>query len=228
MMGGWMFPRLRERVSVAFRLKYGQGWTRFPVRPSTKKDTVLFVEGQKPAGVFIVRKGMVKLSACSADGKSLIVGRAGPGAVLGLPTAISGRANELTAEALNLVQCSFVTRDIFLLFLEKNVGSALRVAEILSHMYDEAFDQVRYMGLYSTATEKLARLLLDLPAHESPNNGHAKTLPLTHKEIAEMIGASRETVTRLFARFKREQLVRVHGEHLHIIDQTGLEQLLTF
>ena len=113
-------------------------------------------------------------------------------------------------------------------FLEKNVDAALRVAKILSHMYDDAFDQVRNLGLSSTATEKLARLLLELPAHESPNNGHSKTLPFTHKEIAEMIGASRETVTRLFARFKREQLVRVHGEHLHIIDQTGLEQLLMY
>jgi len=192
-----------------------------------RKGSVLFVEGEKSLGVFVVRKGMVKLSTDSADGKSLIVGRAGIGEVLGLPSALSGRANELTAEAMSLVQCSFIARDAFLQFLERNGGSALHVAETLSHMYDDIFGQVRFLGLSSTATEKLARLLLELPGHEPSGNGYAKTLPLTHKEIAEMIGASRETVTRLFTRFKREQLVRVHGEHLHILDQTGLEQLLT-
>src|SRR5262249_44992226 len=132
------------------------------------KDTVLFVEGQKPLGVFLVRKGLVKLSASSADGKSLIVGRAGPGDVLGLPTAISGKANELTAEAAQLVECSFITREAFLQFLEKNGDAALCVAQILSHMYDDAFDQVRFLGLSATATAKFARLLLELPAHESP------------------------------------------------------------
>ena len=157
-----------------------------------EKGEVLFVEGQKPLGVFIVRKGMVKLSASSADGKSLIVGRVGTSDVLGLPTAVSGKANELTAEAAQYVECSFITREAFLQFLEKDMSAALRVAEILSQMYNDAFDQVRYLGLSSTATEKLARLLLELPAHESPDNGYSKTLPLTHKEIAEMIGASRE------------------------------------
>jgi CRP/FNR family transcriptional regulator, cyclic AMP receptor protein len=191
------------------------------------KGTVLFVEGQKPLGVFIVRKGLVKLSASSADGKSLIVGRAAHGNMLGLPTTVSGKVNELTAEAAQLVECGFVARETFLQFLQRNGNAALRVAEILSHMYDDAFDQVRYLGLSSTAPEKLARLLLELPGHESPNNGHAKTLPHTHEEIAEMIGASRETVTRLFARFKKEQLVRVKGSRLHILDRAALEQLLT-
>ena len=194
---------------------------------SFTKGAVLLVQGQPPLGVFGIRKGLVKLSASSADGKSLIVGRGGPGDVLGLPTSISGKANELTAEATQLVECSFITREAFLQFLGKNGSAALSVAHILSHMYDDAFDQIRFLGLSATATAKFARLLLELPAHESPNNGHSKKLPLTHKEIAELIGASRETVTRLFARFKREQLVKINGSRLHILDPAALEQLLT-
>ena len=190
------------------------------------KGAVLFVEGQKPLGVFVLRGGQVKLSASSADGKSLIVGRVEPGEVLGLPTAISGKRNELTAEALKPVQCSFIARDVFLQFLREHGTAALRMAEILSDMYDSAFNQVRYLGLSASATEKLARLLLDPPADESQKNGQAKSLPLTHKQIAEMIGSSRETVTRTVARFKRENLVQVRSSGLRIMDRAGLEDLL--
>ena len=190
------------------------------------KGDVLFVEGQRPLGVFVLCNSRVKLSASSPDGKSLIVGRAEPGEILGLPTAISGKPNELTAEALHPLQCVFIARNALLKFLRENREAALRVAQILSEMYDAAFNQVRYMGLSASATQKLARLLLDLPDGQRPDDGHAKRLPLTHKEIAEMIGASRETVTRLFTRFKRERLVQVYDSRLRILDRAGLEQLL--
>lgn len=186
------------------------------------KGDVLFVEGQKPLGIFVLRNGRVKLSANSADGRPLIAGRAGPGEVLGLPTAISGKPNELTAEAIHPLQCGFIARDALLQFLRKHGEAALRVAQILSEMYDAAFNQVRYLGLSASAAEKLARLLLDLPDSEQPNGRTS----LTHKEIAEMIGASRETVTRLFTRFKREQLVQVDDSRLRILDRARLEQLL--
>jgi CRP/FNR family transcriptional regulator len=190
------------------------------------KGTVLFVEDQKPLGVFVLHSGKVKLSASSADGKSVIIGLAEPGDVLGVATVVSGKPNELTAEALVPVQCNFITRDVFLRFLEEHGTAALRVAEILSDMYDTAFDQVRYLGLSASATEKLARLILELPASEGQDNGHSRMLQHTHKEIGEMIGVSRETVTRLFARFKQKQLVQVDDSRLHILNKVGLEQLL--
>lgn len=193
---------------------------------SFEKGAILFVEGRQPQGVFLVRRGLIKLSTGSADGKALILGRADPGNVLGLPTAISGRANKFTAEASQFVECLFIARELLLGFLGRNGQAALAVAEILSRMYEETFDQVRYLGLSFTATKKLARLILELPAHQSPNNGHTRALPLTHKEIGELIGASRETVTRLFARFKQQQLVQVKGSCVHILDHAALEQLL--
>jgi len=187
------------------------------------KGEVLFVEGQRSKGVFVLHSGSVKLSAGSADGKSIIVGRADQGEMLGLPTVISGRSNELTAEALESVECDFIDRDVFLQFLGENGDAALRVAEILSNMYDAAFDQARYLGLSASAPEKLARLLLQLSL-DKPHNGHSS--PITHKEIAEMIGLSRETVTRLLARFKRTNLIQTHNTGFHVLDRPGLEQLL--
>jgi CRP/FNR family transcriptional regulator len=193
---------------------------------SYAKDSVLFVEGQKPDGTFVLHKGQVKLSASSADGKSLIVGRAEAGDLLGLPPSVSGRAHELSAEVVKPVQCSFISRPALLKFLRSHGPAALEVSGILSEMYMSTFDQLRNLGLSASAAQRLARLLLDLSTDETLAKRRGKRLPLTHNEIAEIIGVSRETVTRLLARFKEEQLVRVDDSCLQILDREGLEQIL--
>jgi len=192
------------------------------------RGAVLFVEGQVPRGVFVICNGRVKLTATAADGKSVIVRVAEPGEIVGLPGTISGKPYELTAEALEPIQANFIPRKDFLEFMKRNGEAALRVAEMLSEIYHEMTQEVRYLGLSHSAAEKLARFLLDLQFVPSREAGAAPraTLTLTHEEIAGMIGCSRETVTRLFASFKREKLVEVHGASILINNKAGLEELL--
>jgi len=191
------------------------------------KGSILFVEGQEPRGVFILCNGKVKLSAGSADGKSLIMRIAGAGEIIGLPGTISAKPYELTAEALEPLQANFVGREPFLKFLREHGDAALRVAQILSDIYYATCREVRYLGLSSSAAEKLARFLLDWNAsHAEGSEESSSVLTLTHEEIAEMLGTSRETVSRLFADFKRQQLVEVRGSSLVISDRAALQQLL--
>ena len=193
---------------------------------SYPKDAVLFVEGQQPRGVFVICSGRVKLSMNSADGKCILVRFAEAGEMVGLPGTLSGSPYEVTAETLEPVQANFIPREAFLRFLRENGEAALRVTEMLTHIYLSTLREVRYLGLSRTATEKLARFLLDLTSHTPPGADHARiTLTLTHKEIGERIGASRETVTRLFSDFRREHLVESHGSTLVLMDKTGLENL---
>ena len=190
------------------------------------KGTILFVEGQEPRGVFVICNGRLKLSTSSSQGKSVIVRVAEPGEVIGLPGAISGRPYDLTAEALEPVQASFIRRDAFLHFLHHHADAAVRVAEILSNIYHNTLSEVRYLGLSASTPQKFARFLLDLVPAKVQENGRLRfTLTLTHREIAEVIGSSRETVTRLFARFKRNGWLEIHGSTLILTDKTALEQL---
>jgi len=191
------------------------------------KDAILFVEGQEPRGVFVLCNGRAKLSTSSAEGKSIIVRVAEPGEMVGLPGTISGKPYEVTAEALEPLQANFIRREAFLRFLKENGEVAVRVAEILIHIYQATLLEVRYLGLSASTAEKLARFLLDQPVRSTQDGGQTKiTMTLTHKEIAEMLGASRETVTRLFANFKREQLVEVHGSTIVIANRAGLQRLV--
>jgi CRP/FNR family transcriptional regulator len=87
--------------------------------------------------------------------------------------------------------------------------------------------EMRNIGLSHSAGEKLARFLLDLSADQDGKKGDVRvTLTLTHEEVAQMIGASRETVTRLFSDFKKRQLLEVKGSTVIIKNKAGLENLL--
>ncbi len=191
------------------------------------KGAVLFVEGQSPRGIYVLCKGRVKLSICSTDGKTLILKVAEPGEVLGLSASVSGKAYELTAETLDPCQVNFVKREDFLRFLKEHGEACLRVAEQLSEKYNSACHEIRSLGLSHSAAEKLAKLLLDW----STKNGEAAKieprlkLALTHEEIAQMIGTSRETVTRLFADLKKRQIVQAKGSTLLIRNKAALKQI---
>ncbi len=193
------------------------------------KGAILFVEGQEPRGLFVICNGRVKLSASSAGGKSLIIRIAEAGEVVGLPGTISGKPYEVTAEALEPIQANFLPRQPFLEFLCAHGQVALRVAEVLSDIYYATYREVRYLGLSGSVEEKLACFLLDFAEGHGSNRAQTRatlTLTLTHEEIAEMIGSSRETVTRLFADFRRKGLVELHGSTLVIADKAGLRKLL--
>jgi CRP/FNR family transcriptional regulator, cyclic AMP receptor protein len=191
------------------------------------KGATLFVEGQPARGVFILCSGRVKLSTSSADGKTLILRIAEPGEVLGLPATVTGTAYELTADVIEPAQANFITRNEFLGFLRDNGEAALRVAQQLGETYHSAITEMRTIGLSHSAGEKLARFLLEWAANYPEEKGQVRIkLTLTHEEIAQMIGSSRETVTRLLADFRKKQILQVMGSTLIIKNKQGLESIV--
>jgi CRP/FNR family transcriptional regulator, cyclic AMP receptor protein len=191
------------------------------------KGAVLFVEGQTPRGIFVLCKGRVKMSICSSDGKTLILKIAEPGEVLGLSATVSGKPYELTAETIDPCQVNFIKREDFLRFLKEHADACFRVAEQLSAKYNNACHEVRSLGLSHSAAEKLARLLLEWTSRngEAAKQEPRVKLALTHEEIAQMIGTSRETVTRLFAELKRRQVIQSKGSTLLIRNKVVLKSI---
>jgi len=94
----------------------------------------------------------------------------------------------------------------------------------MSAQYQGACEQLRTVGLSTSAHEKLARLLLTWSAGMQPTKeGTRLKLPLTHEEIAEFIGTTRETVTRTLSDFKVRHLVAIQGSTLMIPSRAALE-----
>lgn len=191
------------------------------------KSSMLFIEGQQPCGVFILCSGKAKLSTASSEGKTIITKICEAGDVLGLNAAISNHLYEVTAEMLEPGQANFIARDTLLQFLREYSEVALRIAEQLSRNYYAAYDEIRTLGLASSPAEKFAKFLLSLEsgAMLTTRTFHIK-LTLTHKEIAEMIGTTRETVSRLFSAFKKKQLLEVKGSMLVVCNKPALEKMI--
>ena len=193
------------------------------------EESALFVEGQAPRGIYVLCRGRVKLSVVSADGKTLILRIVQAGEILGLSSSVLGRPHEMTAETLTPCQVNFVKREDFLRFLREHSDACFRVAEQLSEKYNTACHEIRALGLSHSAAEKLAKLLLEWSSKngESAKQEPRLKLALTHEEIAQMIGTSRETVTRLFAELKKRQIVHAKGSTLHIRNKAALKALAT-
>jgi CRP/FNR family transcriptional regulator, cyclic AMP receptor protein len=187
---------------------------------------ILFLENQDARGVFVLCGGDVKLSISSSGGKTLILRIAKPGEILGLMATISGDPYEVTAETLHPCQVSFVRRDDFLRFVGKHHEAYQGVVRQLSNNYSGTCKQLRTVGLSASAPEKLARLLLEWSAGAKDSKLATQIkMPLTHEEIAEFIGTTRETVTRTLSEFKVRHLVSLQGSTLMICDRPTLETI---
>ena len=191
--------------------------------------SLLFVEGEEPRGVFILCRGRVKLSTSSREGKTLIVKIAEPGEILGASATILGKAYEVSAETIEPSQLNFIKRDDFLKFLNTNAEACMHTAQQLSEKYHSAQREIRSLGLSQTTSEKLARLLLDwcVSGGEKTARGTRLKVLLTHEEIAQMIGTTRETVTRVMSDFKRKKIIDVKGSTVFVPVMASLQEMVT-
>jgi len=188
------------------------------------KGALLFMERQDARGAFVLCEGEVKLSISSSEGKTLIMRVAKAGEILGLMAALSGGAYEVTAETIHPCQVAFVRREDFQRFVAKHPEASQGVARQMTMQYQAACEQLRTVGLSTSAQEKLARLLLTWSAGiEQTKGGTRIKIPLTHEEIAEFIGTTRETVTRTLSDFKVRHLVAIQGSTMMIPSRAALE-----
>jgi CRP/FNR family cyclic AMP-dependent transcriptional regulator len=190
------------------------------------KSAMLFIEGQQPRGVFVLCAGKAKLSTSSSEGKTIITKISDAGDVLGLNATISNRPYEVTAEMIEPGQANFIARDALMQFLREHGEVAVRLAEQLSRNYYTAYEEIRTLGLSSSPSEKFAKLLLGWSNAPGNDNPLQVKLTLTHEEIAEMIGTTRETVSRLFSDFKKRQLLQLKGATLVIRDKGALQKMV--
>lgn len=187
----------------------------------------MFLEGQIPRGVFVLCQGRVKLMSTNREGKTIIMKIAQPGEILGLHAVVTGNAYELTAETLQPSQVAFIGSADFLTFIKRHGDACLHVAQQISDDCHSAYEVIRSIGLSQSVSEKLARLLLQWSVDGHRIEGEIRLkLALTHEEVAQLIGTSRETVTRILGELKRRRIVELKGATLVIRNQAALQRMV--
>jgi CRP/FNR family cyclic AMP-dependent transcriptional regulator len=191
------------------------------------RGTVVFHEGHLARGVYVLSSGRAKVSVSSADGKKVIIRIARGGEVLGLYAGLTGRPFEATAEMVESGRLDFISRQDLLGLLANQQSFGLDLVEMFSRQFSDLVDHTRMLALSESALEKLSRLILRWGRDfgERTSDGIRVHVVLTQEEIAQIIGASRETVTRLFSALKRDHIIRVKRDDLWIRDSEALASL---
>jgi CRP/FNR family transcriptional regulator, cyclic AMP receptor protein len=189
---------------------------------------MLYAEGEAPAGLFILCTGQAKLSISSGSGKTLIKRMVQPGETLGLSSVLSGNTYKATAETVTPSQLKFVKREDFTRFVAEHRDVQFNIARQLIEECESDANQIRALGLANSAAERLAQLLLTWCEEEGRPSESGMRFPvaMTHEAISQMIGTSRETVTRLLKSFRDKKILTVRRSSMTLHKKGELEDLI--
>jgi CRP/FNR family transcriptional regulator len=220
-------PSRTEHLFCNLSIHAGQRLNEIKSTAVYPKGAMLFIEGQQPRGIFVLCAGKAKLSTSSRDGKTIITKLSDSGDLLGLNAVVSNRPYEVTAEMMEPGQANFIPRDSLMHLIKDFPEVAVRISQQLSRNYYTAYEEIRTLGLAASPSEKFAKLLLSWSTKGTTDDGSSQVkLTLTHEEIAEIIGTTRETVSRLFSEFKKKQLMQLKGATLVIRSRFALEKIV--
>ena len=181
---------------------------------------MLFWEGEACAGIFLIIEGSVKIFKTSSNGREMMLAlEAAPATVAELPL-FDGGPYPASVRAVETVTALFINKSDFQNVCRQYPDVALKVLAVVSHRLRHLVGMVEAMT-FGSVTQRLARLLLDTSRQAG---GEEFDLPATHQELASRLGTVREVVSRNLARFRAENLIRLDGRRLSILDRAGLER----
>ena len=185
----------------------------------------LFEQGEPADDLMIVCQGLAALRFSSANGNTLTLGFAEPGEVLGLSAAISARPHQISAEALENTRVAMIPRTEFLRLLQRFTPVAINAGAALSRKVNRAYDKIRLIGSGFSVPQRLAAWLLDMERKCAEGQDSIK-VSFTHEQIAQLLGTSRESITRGLSNLKRRGVLDVHGIQVRVRDREYLRSLV--
>ena len=178
---------------------------------------VLFHENTPGIRVLLIHSGRVKLSCTSRDDRTLLLKVAVPGDILGLSAVVSRSRYEVTARTIAPTIFRSVPGELFRSFLAKHGEASMQAAQMLSDAYRAVFVDVRRLALSESSAARLAGVLLEWATAESIGKPEMRlTMALSHGDLGNLVGCSRETVTRTLGEFRRRKLIAINGASIHI------------
>jgi CRP/FNR family cyclic AMP-dependent transcriptional regulator len=192
-----------------------------------RKKQALWEPGQASDRVYFVRTGIIKISKVSEEGRELTLQFHVKGDLLGEVAAFSPGPHETVAEAYEDTQLFSLTRDEFLKVMRKWPEVALRVSQLVLDRRKRLENRVAAL-LFKTAHARLAALFVDLAADFGvrDSRGIIINIKLTHKEMASLIGATRETVSFAILDLRRDGLIQTEAKRVVILDEHRLRELM--
>lgn len=191
-----------------------------------RRRQIVYLPGDPGDQVFFIQGGRVKCSKVSRDGKELTLDYHGPGDFFGELCVFEGAPREEMAEAMKNAIIAVLPRENLKELLERDPALGLRFARVLGQRRRHIETKLEHF-VFRDVHAKLASLLLELGREYGleTEDGVKIDLKITHQEMANLIGSTRETISLALAVFKKKNLVQLLGRTVVLVDQEGLKGL---
>lgn len=190
-----------------------------------RRNQVLFVEGEPSRSLYFICSGRVKVYRLSDDGREQILHLLSDGDPIAVVPFFDGGAYPANAEVMADSEIAFLRADDFERIARANPTILLRMLRILAQRLRRAQDDIASLAL-KDVSGRLADALLELARRQGEQvQGHIQFhLQLSRQELGNLIGATRETTTRLLHQFQRDKAIRIDGPVITILDKRRLHE----
>lgn len=191
------------------------------------RGSIIFLENEPGHTFFTIKTGLIKIARAAPDGRSKTLNIMGPGDFFGEMAVLDEPFRSATAEALLDSEVYVIYKRDFELLIEKNPHIAMDVIHTLIQRLRHADQQIEDLT-FTGSKERVVKTLVKLSEQFGKKDEEKIHIPLhlTHQEIAELAGLSRETTTRLLNEMEKEGFLGFEKHHVIILNDTKFRKLL--
>lgn len=188
-----------------------------------RKNTVVFHENDPASAFYLVKHGKVKIYKVSRDGREQVLALLGDGQIFGDVPTFDGGPYPATAETMEDSLIFLIRRDDLLAVVRQHPEIAIQLIAVLGMRLRQALELVRDLS-FKQVPHRLAGLLLKLAEQygKETEGGVLIGLSLSRQDLADIVGTSRETVTRELKKMERSGLIGIERRHITVLDHDGL------
>ena len=199
------------------------GSARFSRLTTVPKGQILYYEGQAPTRVYLLSSGKIKISVSTSEGRLVLVRIVEPGEMFGLSAALTGMEHRSTAQTLEASEVASMPKKAFVDEQSKDPAAFSKITRQISSNYRSALKLISLLSSRDPVRVRLARLFITwVPSRYRDGNTVTLRHSFTHEQIGEMIGTTRETVTRCLSELSQENLVTLNRGRVFVHDIDGL------
>lgn len=193
------------------------------IKRKLRKNTVIFHESDPASAFYLVKTGRIKIYKVSRDGREQVLSLLGDGQIFGDVPTFDGGPYPATAATMTDSEIYLINREDFNNMVRRNPEIALKIIQALGGRLRQALDLIRDLS-FKQVPHRLAGLLLKLEREYGQETGEGVliSLPLSRQDLADIVGTSRETVTRELKKMERAGMLGIDRRMITITDREKL------
>lgn len=192
-----------------------------------RKNMIIFVEGEPGEALYILKNGKVKISKATPDGREQILHILQAGDIFAEVVLFDGGPYPATAEALEESVIGFIKNSDMEELIKTNPDIGIKIMRIMNRRLNSAQRLIRDLALKDTFSRLASTLMVLAKDHgEQTTKGTKITVALSRQELANLVGTSRETVTRALSDLKKQHIIHLEKQYITLLDEEELLSMM--